>query len=82
MYQLYMDESTLELKVTPLTAAFKNDTKVIEFLKNNPYDIYFQNDNVRLCGKREPLVELARDIKNRWFVQAKNRVQKIEEIKI
>ena len=82
MYQLYMNENTLELKVTPLIKAFKNDRRITEFLQNNPYDIYFQNDNVRLCGKRAPLVELARAVKDGWLVQAKNRVQKIEEIKI
>lgn len=82
MYQLYINEKTLELKVKPLKAAFKNDKGIVEFLQNTPYDIYYQNENYRLCGKRAPLVELARDIKNGWLIQAKNRVQKIEEIKI
>lgn len=82
MYQLYINEKTLELKVSPLKAGFKNDRRIVEFLQNAPYEIYYQNELYRLCGKRAPLVELARDIKNGWLVQAKNRVQKIEEIKI
>lgn len=82
MYQLYINEKTLELKVTPLKAAFKNEQKVIEFMQNTPYDIYYYNENIRLCGKRAPLVELARDIKKWWLVEAKNRMQKIEDIKI
>ena len=82
MYQLYINEKTVELKVSQLKAAFKNNTKIREFLQNTPYDIYYQNENYRLCGKRAPLVELARDIRNGWLVQAKNLVQKIEEIKI
>jgi hypothetical protein len=82
MYQLYIKEETLELKVTPLKSTFKNQKNVIEFLTNTPYDVFYYNDNYRFCGKRSPLVELARDIKNGWLVQAKNLVQKIEEIKI
>lgn len=82
MYQLYINEKTLELKVKPLKAGFKNDKRIVEFLQNTPYDIYYQNENYRLCGKRTPLIELARDIKNGWLIQAKNRVQKIEEIKL
>jgi hypothetical protein len=82
MYQLYISEEKLELKVAPLKAGFKNDRRIVEFLQNTPYEIYYQNELYRLCGKRAPLVELARDIKNGWLVQAKNRVQKIEEIKI
>lgn len=82
MYQLYINEKTLELKVTPLKAGFKNDPKTAEFLQTTPYDIYYQNENYRLCGKRAPLVELAKAIKNGWLVEAKNRLQKIEEIKI
>ena len=82
MYQLYINEKTLELKVTPLKAAFKNEKKVIEFMKNNPCDIYNYNENLRFCGKRALLVELARDIKNGWLAQAKATAQKIEEIEI
>mgnify|MGYP003478236269 CR=1 FL=1 len=82
MYQLYINEKTLELKVSPLKAVFKNDRRIVEFLQSTPYEIYYQNELYRFCGKRAPLVELARDIKNGWLVQAKNRVQKIEEIKI
>ena len=82
MYQLYIDEEKLELKVTPLKAAYKNEKKLIEFLKNTPNDIYYWNDNIRLCGKRTPLIELARTTKDGWLVQARERMQKIEEIKI
>lgn len=84
MYQLYISEEKLELKVAPLKAAFKSQRHIVEFLTNTPYDIYYYNYNYnyRFCGKRAPLIELARDIKNGWLIQAKNRVQKIEEIKI
>ena len=61
---------------------FLNETKVIDFLKDEPSEIYYYNDNYRFCGKRALLVELARDIKNGWLAQAKATVQKIEEIKI
>lgn len=82
MYQLYINEQTLELEVKKLKKMFLNETKIINFLNDEPSEIYYYNDNYRLCGKRTPLVELARNIKNGWLVQAKNRVQKIEEIKI
>lgn len=82
MYQLYINEQTLELEVKKLKKMFLNETRIIDFLKDEPNEIYYYNDNYRLCGKRAPLVELARDIKNGWLVQAKNQVQKIEEIKI
>jgi hypothetical protein len=82
MYQLYINEQTLELKVGKLKNQFLNETKVVGFLKDEPSEIYYYNDNYRLCGKRAPLVELARVIKNGWLAQAKSAVQKIEEIKI
>lgn len=82
MYQLYINEGKLELQVKPLKAAFKSQKHIVEFLTNTPYDVFYYNDNYRFCGKKAPLVELARVIKNGWLVQAKDRVQKIEEIKI
>lgn len=82
MYQLYIDEQKLELKVEKLKKHFLNEVKVIDFLKDEPSEIYYYNDNYRFCGKRTPLVELARAIKNGWLAQAKATVQKIEEIKI
>lgn len=82
MYQLYISDKTLELKVEKLKKQFLNETKVIGFLKDEPNEIYYYNDNYRFCGKRAPLVELARTIKNGWLAQAKSAVQKIEEIKI
>lgn len=82
MYQLYINEQTLELEVKKLKKIFLNETRIINCLKDEPSEIYDYNDHYRLCGKREPLVQLARDIKNGWLVHAKNRVQKIEEIKI
>lgn len=82
MYQLYISEENLELKIKPMQAKFKNMTKLMTSLKDTPCDVYYYNVNYRFCGKRAPLVELARDIKSGWLVQAKNRVQKIEEIKI
>lgn len=82
MYQLYINEETLELKVGPLKACFKSDRRIVEFLRNTPYEIYYQNELYRFCGKRAPLVELARDIRDGWLVEARNRVQKIEEILI
>lgn len=82
MYQLYISEEKLELKVAPLKAAFKSQRHIVEFLTNTPYDIYYYNDNYRFCGKRAPLIELARTIKDGWLRQAKSAVQKIEEIKI
>ena len=82
MYQLYINEQTLELEVKKLKKMFLNETRIIDFMKDEPSEIYYYNDNYRLCGKRAPLVDLARNIKNGWLVQAKNRLQKIEDIKI
>jgi hypothetical protein len=82
MYQLYINENTLELKVGKIKKTFLNEIRIIDYLKDEPSDIYYYNDNYRLCGKRAPLVELARVIKNGWLAQAKSVVQKIEEIKI
>ena len=82
MYQLYINENTLELKVGKLKKMFLNETRIIDYLKDEPSDIYYYNDNYRLCGKRAPLVELARTIRDGWLRQTKSMVQKIEEIKI
>jgi hypothetical protein len=82
MYQLYINDKTLELKVSKLSKSFTRYTKLVEYLKSTPYDIYCYNDNYRFCGNRAPLVELARTIRDGWLVQARNTVQKIEEIKI
>lgn len=82
MYQLYINEKTIELKISKLAKIHYNNTKVITFLKDEPNAIYYYNDNYRFCGKRAPLVELARVIRDGWLAQAKSMVQKIEEIKI
>jgi hypothetical protein len=82
MYQLYINDKTFELKISRLSKSFTRYPKLIEYLKNTPDDIYYYNDNYRFCGKRLPLVELGKAIKNGWLVQAKNAVQIIEEIKI
>ena len=82
MYQLYINEKTIELKISKLAKCHYTNTKVIAFLKDEPNEIYYYNDNYRFCGKRAPLVELAKTIKNGWLAQANSMMQKIEEIKI
>ena len=82
MYQLYINEKTVELKVSKLSKMHYSNTKVINFLKDEPNAIYYYNDNYRFCGKRAPLVELARTIRDGWLRQANSIIQKIEEIKI
>ena len=82
MYQLYINENTVELKIKKLSKIHYDNTKVITFLKDEPNEIYYYNDNYRFCGKRAPLVELAKVIRDGWLRQAQSIVRKIEEIKI
>ena len=81
MYQLYINEGTLELKVSKMSSALKNvcasvliDKKGDEILSYNKY--------YKVSKSRRALMQLAWGIKDEWLKQAKERVQKIEEIEI
>ena len=81
MYQLYINEGTLELKVSKINNTLKD--MCAPMLKNKEGDeIISYNKYYRISKSRRALMQLAWSIKDEWLKQAKERVQKIEEIEI
>lgn len=81
MYQLYINEGTLELKVSKMSGTLKNVCTPI--LKDKEGDeILSYNNYYKISKSRRALMQLAWRIKDEWLKQAKERVQKIEEIEI
>lgn len=81
MYQLYINEGTLELKVSKMSSALKDVCASI--LKDTEGDeIFSYNKYYKISKSRRALMMLAWSIKDEWLKQAKERVQKIEEIEI
>ena len=81
MYQLYINEGTLELKVSKMSGTLKDvcasmlkDKKGDEILSYNKY--------YKISKSQRALMLLAWRIKDEWLKQAKERVQRIEEIEI
>ena len=83
MYQLYINKNTLELKVSKLQRSFATYGPVMMFEHTATDDeIMDYNLNYKISKSRKVLVQLAREIKNLWLVEAQMEVQKIENIKI
>lgn len=81
MYQLYINEGTLELKVSKMSSTLKDVCAPI--LKDKEGDeIINYNDYYKISKSRRALMMLAWKIKDEWLKQAKECVQKIEEIEI
>jgi len=81
MYQLYINEGTLELKVSQISSTLKNVCAAM--LKDKEGDeIISYNKYYKISKSRRALMMLAWRIKDEWLKQAKERVQKIEEIEI
>ena len=83
MYQLYINKNTLELKVSKLKRGLATYGPVVAFERTATDDeIMDYNSNYKISKSRKALVQLAREIKALWLVEAQMAVQKIEEIKI
>lgn len=81
MYQLYVNEETLELKVSKLSNTLIS--VCTPMLKDKEGDeILSYNKYYKISKSRRALMLSAWRIKDEWLKQAKERVQKIEEIKI
>lgn len=81
MYQLYVNEETLELKVSKLSNTLIS--VCTSMLKDKAGDeILSYNKYYKISKSRRALMLLAWRIKDEWLKQANERVQKIEEIKI
>jgi hypothetical protein len=81
MYQLYINEGILELKVSKISSALKDVCAPI--LKDKEGDeILSYNKHYKISKSRRALMQLAWGIKDEWLKQAKERVQKIESIEI
>lgn len=83
MYQLYINKNTLELKVSKLKRCLATYGPVMMFERTATDDeIMDYNSNYKISKSRKALVQMAREIKNLWLVEAQMTVQMIEEIKI
>lgn len=83
MYQLYINKKTLELKLSPIKACFKNAGSILMYkAKGRDDEILHYNDLYAICKTRKVLLQYARNIKAEWLKEAKDRVEQIEAIKI
>ena len=83
MYQLYINKKTLELKLSPIRACFKNDGSILMYkARGGDEEILYHNENLAFCKTRKVLLQYARNIKEEWLKEAKDRVEQIEAIKI
>ena len=81
MYQLYVNEGTLELKVSKISNTLKD--VCASMLRDKEGDeILSYNKYYKISKSCRALMQLAWSIKDEWLKQAKERVQKIEEIEI
>lgn len=83
MYQLYVNKNTLELKVGKLKRTLATYGPVMMFERTAADDeIMDYNSNYKISKSRKALIQIAREIKTLWLIEAQMAVQKIEEIKI
>jgi hypothetical protein len=81
MYQLYINEGTLELKVSRISATLKD--VCISMLKDkNGDEILNYNKYYKISKSRRALMMLAWKIKDEWLKQATERVERIKAIEI
>lgn len=83
MYQLYVNKKTLELKLSPISTGLKNMGQILMYkLRGGDEEILHYNDCYVICKTRKVLLQYARNIKEEWLEEAKNKVEQIEAIKI
>lgn len=80
MYELYYDKEKAEIKLSKIKEIHlvigRDDINV--YYGNSPVEY---NDCYITCGLREPLKQIAIRLKKEWALEAKNRIDKIEQIK-
>ena len=78
MYQLYINDQQVILKISKLHKVFENSFP--PNLTDN--EVYCYNIFYRFSKSRKALVRIACEIKEIWLKEAKDRIQQIEAIKI
>lgn len=83
MYQLYIDKKNLKLKLSPIQACLKSDGQILMYkARGGDDEILHYNELYAICKTRKVLLQYARNIKEEWLKEAKDRVERIEAIKI
>ena len=83
MYQLYIDKKVLKLKISPISLCLKNEGQILMYKERGGDDqILRYNEFYEICKTRKVLLQYARNIKEEWLKEARDRVERIEAIKI
>ena len=80
MYQIYVDRDKLEIKITKIQNTFRG-TKEEREARQNPTKIVSYNIYYSFCVNRDLLIEYANNIKEKWLFDARENVNRIEQIK-
>lgn len=81
MYQLYTDREKDEIKISKISSTFRG-TKQEHEAQQNPEKMVCYNIYYTFCATRSVLVEHAKELKEHWLSAARERVERIEQIKI
>ena len=73
MYTLYVKKEKMIIEVKKASKAMSNCTYTNEVVKYN--DCYY------LCSNRKPLIEKAKEIKESWISELKEKLEKAKSIK-
>ena len=80
MYQIYVDRDKLEIKITKIKNTFRG-TKEEREAWQNPTKIVSYNIYYSFCVNRDLLIEYANNIKEKWLFDARENINRIEQIK-
>lgn len=81
MYELYYNKEKLEIilkKVKKTNLLIGEDQKNV-YYGDEPIQY---NDCYITCGLLEPLKKIAIELKNEWLLEAKNKVEKIQALRL
>ena len=77
MYQLFHDKEKYKIEIKPLKKIFEDTLTNI-----TADEIYYHNTYYYFCKSRKPLKEIALKMKEVWFQEAEEHLQKVKDIKV
>ena len=82
-YQLFYDKENAEIKVSPLSKAFKTlDSIPNKISKLAEDEVWNYNEFYTFAKNRKVLKLKAQEIKEKWLAEAESRLNAVKNIKI
>lgn len=83
LYQLCYSKSEASIKIQPLASHWKTSDKIIERIKTlRSTEMWHYNDWYYFANNRKILKEKAKLLKSEWVTEAREQLDKFEQIKI